>query len=136
MPISYKFFPEFELLMMKFAGLVTGEELLENYAAAYRDELLVPGTDELAVLTEVSTVDVDLESLTKLSELTMEARGGAKNRTAAVSERRMDQIMVDLYGSVADMTGQETVRAFDNLSEALRWLDRPELPPEKLKGAL
>ena len=70
MPVSHRVFPDFELLVTRYLGDVSGKQLLDAYKSACADERFHPGMDELVLLDEVADLEVDLKTLARLAEMT------------------------------------------------------------------
>lgn len=132
MTISFKVFPEFELLVTKYSGAVTGAQLLETYQAACAEEGFRPGMNELVLLAEVSDLDVDLKTLAELAEMTTDFHQGRTTRSAIVGSEPKLKVSAKLYQSMAEVGESELVAVFEELTEALAWLGRTDFPVECL----
>ena len=99
--VRYRVFPDFQLLVTKYVGEVTGETLLQTYQAACVDERFRPGMDELVLLEEVTKLDVDLISLAKLAEMTTDFHQGRTTRSASVGSEPKLKVSAKRYRSIA-----------------------------------
>ena len=133
MAIAYKIFPDVNLLVTRYSGQVTNAEFLETYAAIAGEQCRRSGMAELALLNDVLSIDLTLKTMRSVSQSTARQLPAEPMRTAVVSSKPMHQIMSRLYRSMAEMGGVETVRQFEDLTEALAWLDCSDFPPERLE---
>jgi hypothetical protein len=133
MPVTYKIFPEYVLLVTWPSGLVSSEELIEAYRKVYADPQLQPGFHELVDLRRVSAFDVSAAAFRMITSMTEDFQGGTPTRTAMLVDQTMNEIISRLYQSIAETGGSEVVAQFTELTEALAWLERRDFPPELLE---
>lgn len=133
MPVTYKIFPDYALLVTWPTGLVSSDELIEAYRKVYADPQLRPGFHELVDLRRVSAFDVSADAFRTIAGMTEAFEDGAATRTAMLVDRTMIEIISRLYQSIADIGETEVVAQFTGLAEALAWLERSDFPPELLE---
>ena len=124
MPITYTIHPELGLVVTRFTGRVTDEEFVELYRSLMADDDYVLGTNELADLRGVASLDVSAAALRKVEELTEERYEGSDRtfRTAILAPRDQSYGIGRMYEVFAE-DGPENVRVCRTPGDALDWLD-------------
>jgi hypothetical protein len=129
-PIRFTIFHDLGLVVTHFTGRVSDGEFVDLYRRMLNHEDYVPGTDELADLREVESLNLSALALRRVEELTEERYGGtgAGFRTAIVAPRDQAYGIGRMYEVFAE-EGPENVRVCRDMADALEWLD---LAPDAL----
>ena len=124
MPIRYTIHHDLGLVVTYFSGRVSDGEFIDLYRALLNDEDYVPGTDELADLRDVESLNLSALALRRVEELTEEryAGTGASFRTAIVAPRDQAYGIGRMYEVFAE-EDPENVRVCRDIEDALEWLD-------------
>ncbi len=130
MPIRFAIFPEQRLFVVKFVGIVTGDELIDAYVAIFDHPDFEPGMDELSDMRRVEALDYQLDALKRVADITERRLGaaGVSMRTAHVIGSEFNEGLSRLYGAITELGDSETVNRFKTLKEGLAWLSRPDFP--------
>ena len=118
------------LVITYFTGRVSDEEFVDLYRRMLNDEEYVPGTDELADLRDVESLNLSALALRRVEELTEERYAGtdASFRTAIVAPRDQAYGIGRMYEVFAE-EGPENVRVCRDMEDALEWL---QIEPDAL----
>ena len=130
MPIRYTLHNDLGLVVTHFTGRVSDGEFIDLYRAMFNDPAYVPGTNELADLRGVETLNLSALALRRVEELTEERYAGtdAGFRTAIVAPRDQAYGIGRMYEVFAE-EGPENVRVCRDVEDALEWL---EVAPDAL----
>lgn len=123
MPITYAFHPDIGLVRTRFTGVVTSDEFVDLYHTMLHDADFVPGSNELADLRELESLDVSAAALRTVESVTRERYAGTDEafRTAVIAPRDQAYGIARMYEAFAEQ-GPENVRVCRTLEEALKWL--------------
>ncbi len=127
MPIRYTIHTELGVVVTRFTGRVSDGEFIDTYRRIMVDAAYSPGNHELADLRDVEKLDLSVEALRRVEELT-EARyagTGAAFRTAILAPRDQSYGIGRMYEVFAE-DGPESVSVCRSVQEARSWLGLSE----------
>lgn len=128
MPITYVIHLELRLVVTRFAGRVTDVEFVDLYSRLMADPDYELGTNELADLRKVESLDLSAAGLRRVEEITEERYAGsdASFRTAILAPRDHPYGIGRMYEAFSE-EGPENVSVCRDPESALAWL---ELDPD------
>lgn len=124
MPITYHIHSDLGLVVTRFTGRVGDNEFLATYRRLMTDDAYELGTDELADLRAVESLDLSTGALRAVEELTRGRYAGSDTafRTAILAPQDQSYGVGRMYEVFAE-EGPENVCVCRTPTEALVWLD-------------
>ncbi|NIA13136.1 MAG: hypothetical protein GWP08_03575 [Nitrospiraceae bacterium] len=124
MPRSYHYYEECRILVTRYWGNVTSEDMLEQARLVNEDHRIGPGTRELVDLRGVERVSASTESLKAVIE--NDSREPERYRGFRVGVVAPDDLTFGLTRMYATMTevgdAPSVIKAFRTMEEAKQWL--------------
>ena len=119
MPLSYEVDDEHRLVITTAWNCVSADEALELQHKIRSDTRLSNDFFHLVDLTRLTSVDIDVTTMTELAA----RQSFAKSRRAfVVGSNRLAYGMARMFVALRRVTGEDEMRVFEQRSEALRWL--------------
>jgi hypothetical protein len=126
MTIKFSIFPDEELMLAKFSGHVSDNELVEEYRKYYESNKGIASFNQLILFDEATELDLEMESFIEVSKMAGEYLKNSERsiKTAFVTEKTLHQILSDTYKSISDAKVPAASRkTFSNIDAALQWLE-------------
>lgn len=138
MPIAFSILHEPEVLLVSYQGVVTNEEFLDRYKAAYADPRYRPGMHEISDMRHMDVFDIDLAAIQDLVLwiANREALAGVNIRVGILQRSELHEGLSRLYAAVSDIYRKETVRLFRDLPDILTWLPIDSAHATKIEASL
>lgn len=128
MPLTHRVSTRPPLLLVSARGVLTDQELVEGYRAAYADEAHRPGMDELVDFRNVARFDLTAQGIRRLIDLTVGLElGDVPFRSAVVTRSAAMTGMVRMYEILREESPEDT-RVFESMDDALEFLGLEEEP--------
>lgn len=126
MAVDYTIHPDLRIVVTRFVDVVTDDEFVGLYRDVFADSDYALGTNELADLREVTSLDVSARALRRVESITRERYGQSseKFRSAVLAPRDHAYGIGRMYEVFAE-EGPENVRVCREVEEALEWLGLP-----------
>lgn len=138
MPIRFKIVKSPRLHLVSYHGVVTNEDMLVSYMAAYKDPLYVPGIPEISDTRQIVVNDIDFHGIQKLINW-VDSREDLKGTNTRVGILLADDVLSGiskLYAAATDMYEKETVGIFRELGPLLDWLPIDRSALSAIQGEL
>jgi|GEM_PF-1132770 len=124
MPIAYTILHAPDVLLVSYQGVVTNEEFLTGYKAAYADPFYKPGMHEISDMRYMDVFDIDMVAIQDLVTwiADRDELAGATIRVGILQRSELHEGLARLYAAVSDIYKKETVQLFRDLPDILAWL--------------
>ena len=140
MPISFRIFPDQNLLVTRYFDLVSDQDLTRCYRQVYATPGFEPGFNELALHEGSEVLDLSTSALLEVIEETtrFHSKGNCTTRTIHVVGKLNQELMMDFYSSLASTfpDSVEQVEIVSHVEDALEklGLDLGEIPIDDLSA--
>jgi hypothetical protein len=125
MPASHKIDKERNLVMSYALGVLNMEVILQHRSGLLADPEFDPSFSQLLDLTQVTKFDLTADDLRKLASQDLFS---PKSRRAFLVPVDVGFGFSRMYEIISETAGQQGIRVFRNLQEALAWAVDGELP--------
>ncbi len=134
MPVTYKVYPEHNIVIVRFNGYVKGDELIKAYADIYSQDEMTPGTNELVFFEEDAVLDFDNDSLILVGQMTAKFNAGIHTVTGYVGNKLHQELMARYFDNLVNLLSHrtESLKWFKDLPSALEVL----IPDQEYESVL
>jgi len=121
MPITHAFYKKYKVVVVSWEGVITDQDLVPSYSAAYASPNWQPGLSEISDLRNADMSVVTIEGLRDLSNKVEPFYKGVSHNTAVVSPEDLSYGFSRFY-EMMRIESVENLRAFRELASAIEWL--------------
>lgn len=121
--VSYRIDPDRRLIVVTYIGAVTFADIVATQQMARADPAFDPAFGVLMDGLHADFSALTAQDLAKIASRTPSSQGG---RRAIVVNTQLNYGLARMFGSISETQGRNfPVALFDNLEDALRWLNEP-----------
>lgn len=125
MPVIFEVAESNDLLITRFKGKITNDELVDSYKAFYSKHADLAGIPELALIADADFSELTSEGIRMMAqwEQDFHERHDLKEKKTAlfISESNQNSSVAIIY-EVFCTDSPEMVKIFENKDRAMRWL--------------
>ena len=129
MPADFFVNPQLGVVFSKATGVFGYAEALDHMTRLLRDPDFRPGFNQLLDAREITKVELSSDEVRDLAARTVFS---AHSRRAFVTKSNHDFAISRMFGTYREIRGEDGIRSYHTMPEALAWLGLAADPDPKL----